>query len=93
MRKGLGDSSLDDAVNMDVMMDNMTDVVGTLLMVLIIVQLQVNNTINNIQSSLPLVTAKEAQVARQRAAAPPQQAARWSARRGLATARERGAAH
>jgi hypothetical protein len=31
MRKGLGDSSLDDAVNMDVMMDNMTDVVGTLL--------------------------------------------------------------
>jgi hypothetical protein len=66
MRKGLGDSSLDDAVNMDVMMDNMTDVVGTLLMVLIIVQLQVNNTINNIQSSLPQVTAEEAQEARQR---------------------------
>ena len=66
MRRGRGDSSLDDAVNMDVMMDNMTDVVGTLLMVLIIVQLQVNNTINNIQSSLPQVTAKEAQEARQR---------------------------
>lgn len=67
MRKGTGDSSLDDAVNMDVMMDNMTDVVGTLLMVLIIVQLQVNSAIDNIQSNLPQVTAEEARQAEQEA--------------------------
>ena len=67
MRKGTGDSGLDDAVNMDVMMDNMTDVVGTLLMVLVIVQLQVNNTMNNIESSLPKVTQQEMQQAQREA--------------------------
>jgi ribose/xylose/arabinose/galactoside ABC-type transport system permease subunit len=60
MRKGLGDSSLDDAVNMDVMMDNMTDVVGTLLIGILLngmTLLNLTYTAQNVIKALVLLLA------------------------------------